>query len=121
MTRIIRFKICLINCVIVSVGERGGGGFFPKALQGDCLKLYANPFPYLFGNTMPLLMANTHVHTLLVEELALLWDQKNIAHKFPHCKNQTQTQTELSSFCTNYKHTSGGGGGRGEGMDGLME
>lgn len=63
---------------------------------------------------MPLLMANTQVHTLLVEELALLWNQKNVAHKFPHCKNQTQT-CKLSALCTNSKYTAApseeGGGG----------
>lgn len=51
---------------------------------------------------MPLLLAHAHVLTLLVEELALLWNQKNVTHKFAHCKNQTQT-CKLSALCTNYK------------------
>lgn len=37
---------------------------------------------------MPLLVANAHVHSLLVEELALLWNQKDVAHKFTHCKHK---------------------------------
>lgn len=45
-------------------------------------------FAHLFGNTVPLLVANAHVHTLLVEELALLWNQKDVAHKFTHCKHK---------------------------------
>lgn len=70
---------------------------------------------------MPLLMANAHVHTLLVEELALLWNQKNVTHKFTHCKNQTQTR-KLSAPYTNYKYiTAPSGGEKKEWIDELTK
>lgn len=34
-------------------------------------------------------MADTHVHTLLVEELALLWNQKHVTHELAHCKSKS--------------------------------
>lgn len=40
--------------------------------------------PYLFGDAVPLLMADAHVHTLLVEELALLWNQEHVTHELAH-------------------------------------
>lgn len=61
-----------------------------SSLKLCCLKFYPNSFPYLFDDAVPLLMANTHVHMLLVEELALIWNQNNVTHKLAHCKKQTK-------------------------------
>lgn len=51
--------------------------------------------PYLFGYIVPLLMADAHVHALLVEELALLWNQKHVTHKLAHCNRKSQGPIHL--------------------------
>lgn len=42
----------------------------------------------LFGDAVPLLVADAQVLALLVEELALLGDQKHVAHEFAHCNGK---------------------------------
>lgn len=38
----------------------------------------------LFGHRVPVQMTLAHVHSLLVQELALVWDEKGVAYKLPN-------------------------------------
>lgn len=57
-------------------------------------------FSHLFGHCVPVQVTLTHVHPLLVQELALIRNQQSVTHKFTHCtwrhkdKQLTQTCTQ---------------------------
>lgn len=48
---------------------------------------------YLFSNSMPMQVSFTHIHSFLVKELALVWHQKGITHKFAHWKGKEKKLT----------------------------
>lgn len=43
---------------------------------------------YLLGHSVPVLVALTHIHALLVEESAFLRNQQDVTHKLTHWKTQ---------------------------------
>lgn len=38
----------------------------------------------LFGHCVPMQVTLAHVHSLLVQELALIWDEQGVAYKLPN-------------------------------------
>lgn len=51
---------------------------------------------YLFDQSVPVLVVLAHIHPLLVEKLALLWNQQNVTHKLTHWKREALSEANLS-------------------------
>ena len=47
--------------------------------------------PHLFGYGVPVQVALTLVHTLLVQELTLVRNKQGVAHKLPNCNNKVNS------------------------------
>lgn len=116
LTRIIRFKICLINCVIV-----WGGGSSLKL----CREAVSGFMLILFHTS---LATPCHCWWLTHMSIRSLWKNLHFSGtrrtsltNSPTAKTITQT-CKLSALCTNYKYTAAPGEeAGGEGMEGLTE
>lgn len=77
---------------VVALSLVGQRRILPRPLRFELFpllqKVRGKSFRYLFGDAVPLLVADAQVLALLVEELALLGDQEHVAHKFAHCNGK---------------------------------